>query len=90
MIAFKIIVYIYLIAPFVLLMTILLDKIIIKKQKKYKVKEYVDIYVVLPALKEQKIVKETIDWFKNIKYKGNFQNTFGVDKKYYSFIDDDN
>lgn len=73
MIVFKIIVYIYLIAPFVLLMTILLDKIVIKKQKKYKVKEYVDIYVLLPALKEQKIVKETIDWFKNIKYKGNIK-----------------
>ena len=71
MIIFKFVVYLYLIAPFVSLITILLDNIIIKKQKKYKVKKYADIYVLLPALKEQKIVKETIDWFKNIKYKGN-------------------
>lgn len=73
MIIFKFVVYLYLIAPFVSLITILLDKIIIKKQKKYKVKKYADIYVLLPALKEQKIVKETIDWFKNIKYKGNIK-----------------
>ena len=36
MIIFKIIVYSYLIAPFISLLTILFDKIIIKKQKKYK------------------------------------------------------
>ena len=70
MIIFKIIVYSYLIAPFISLLTILFDKIIIKKQKKYKTNKYADIYVLLPAFKEQKIVKDTIDWFNSIKYKG--------------------
>ena len=73
MILFKIIVYVYLLAPIISLLTILFDKIIIKKQKKYLVEKYANIYVLLPALKEQKIVKETIDYFRSINYKGNIK-----------------
>lgn len=73
MIFMKIVAYFYLLAPIISLLTIFLDKIIIKRQKKYKTKKYVDIYVLLPALKEQKIIKSTIDWFKKMKYKGNIK-----------------
>lgn len=41
-----------------------------QKLKKIKIKNYKDIYVLLPALKEQKIVNETIEWFHKVKYKG--------------------
>lgn len=73
MIFMKIVTYFYLLAPIFSLLTIFFDRIIIKKQKKYKTKKFVDIYVLLPALKEQKIVKNTIDWFKKMKYKGNIK-----------------
>lgn len=70
MVIVKVIAFIYFLAPLISVSTILLEKIYVKKINKVKVKKYVDIYVLLPALKEQKIVKETIDWFSNIKYKG--------------------
>lgn len=70
MVIVKVIAFIYFLAPLISISTILLEKIYVKKINKVKVKKYVDIYVLLPALKEQKIVKETIDWFSNIKYKG--------------------
>ena len=70
MVIVKIIAFIYFLAPLISISTIFLEKIYVKKINKVKVKKYVDIYVLLPALKEQKIVKETIDWFSNIKYKG--------------------
>lgn len=70
MILIKIIAFIYLLAPLISISTIFFEKFYIKKLMQEKVKKYVDIYVLLPALKEQKIVKETIDWFSNIKYKG--------------------
>lgn len=70
MIIIKVIAFIYLLAPVMSILTIFLDKIYNKKLKKVIPKKYVDIYVLLPALKEQKIVKDTIDWFSKIKYKG--------------------
>ena len=57
MIIFKFVVYLYLIAPFVSLITILLDNIIIKKQKKYKVKEKTQI---------KKQIEKCVDWKKEI------------------------
>lgn len=52
------------------LLTIFLEKIYKNKLKNIAVTEYKNIYVLLPALREQKIVNETIEWFKKIKYKG--------------------
>lgn len=52
------------------LLTIFLEKIYKNRLSKVSVKKYKNIYVLLPALREQKIVDETIDWFKKIKYKG--------------------
>lgn len=52
------------------LLTIFLEKIYKNILSKVQVKKYRNIYVLLPALREQKIVNETIDWFKKIKYKG--------------------
>ncbi|MGM9878936.1 MAG: glycosyltransferase [Bacilli bacterium] len=52
------------------ILTIFLEKKYIKKLGRIKIKKYKDIYVLLPALKEQKIVKSTIDWFSKYKYKG--------------------
>lgn len=51
------------------IITIPLEKFY-KAKLNIKPKIYKDIYVLLPALKEQKIVKSTIDWFKQIKYNG--------------------
>ena len=73
MIILKIIVTIYLIIPILSLLTIFIEKIYIKKINKYKTKDYIDIYVLLPCLKEQKIVKSTIDYFRKLKYKGNIK-----------------
>lgn len=55
------------------ILTIFLERKYKKKLAKIKVKEYKNIYVLLPALREQKIVDETINWFKKIKYKGNIK-----------------
>lgn len=63
----------YFIAGILSLISIPLGKIVEKKLKNIIPDKYVDIYVLLPALKEQKIVNETIDWFKNIKYNGNIK-----------------
>lgn len=67
----KIVIIMYLFAPILSLSTIFFEK----KYKKNlstnkKVIKYPDIFVLLPALKEQKIVKETIDWFSKMKYNG--------------------
>lgn len=68
-----IIIILYLITFILSLIVIPLGKIYETKLKKIKVKGFKDIYVLLPALKEQKIVEETIEWFKKIKYKGNIK-----------------
>lgn len=65
-----IIIVIYFLGFLFTLLTILLEKKYIKELDKIKVKKYKNIYVLLPALREQKIVDETINWFKNIKYNG--------------------
>ena len=71
---FKVLLYIilgvYFLGFIFTLLTIFLEKIYKNKLSKVKVKKYKNIYVLLPALREQKIVNETIDWFKKIKYKG--------------------
>ena len=69
---FLIIGLVYLSAFFLTLLTIPLEKKYKKKLNKSP-KCYKDLYVLLPALKEQKIVKTTIDWFSNIKYNGNIK-----------------
>ena len=73
MILIKIIVIIYFLATFAPLITHFMEKKYIKKINKIKVKKYVDIFVLLPAFKEQKIVDETIEWFRKFKYKGNIK-----------------
>lgn len=55
------------------LLTILLEKKYKKKLKKVDIKKYKNIYVLLPALREQKIVDQTIEWFRKIKYRGNIK-----------------
>ncbi|MDD4734108.1 MAG: hypothetical protein PHU05_04610, partial [Bacilli bacterium] len=65
-----ILVTIYLLRFLYSLLTILLEQTYLKKIKKVKVNKYCNIYVLLPALREQKIVKSTIDWFSNIQYRG--------------------
>lgn len=54
-------------------LTISLEKSYLKKLNKIKVKKYPNIYVLLPALREQAIVEETINWFSKLKYKGNIK-----------------
>lgn len=65
------IIILYLITFILSLIVIPLEKIYETKLKKIKVKNFKDIFVLLPALKEQKIIEETIEWFNGIKYKGN-------------------
>ncbi len=50
-----------------------LKKLYINKLNKINVNKYPNIYVLLPALREQQIVRETIDWFSKIKYNGKIQ-----------------
>lgn len=69
----KIIVTIYFLATFAPIITYFLEKIYTKKLKNIKIKNYIDIYVLLPAFKEQKIVDSTIEWFRKFKYKGNIK-----------------
>ena len=52
------------------LLTIALEKIYKNRLNKVKINKYKDIYVLLPALKEQKIVKQTLEHFSKVKYKG--------------------
>lgn len=73
MILIKIIVVVYFLATFAPILTTLMEKKYTKKINNVKVKKYVDIFVLLPAFKEQKIVNETVEWFKKIKYKGNIK-----------------
>lgn len=72
MIIIYIVTIFYLLAPISMLLTVLFEFIYKRKLSKIKLnkKDYKDIYVLLPALKEQKIVKDTITWFSNIKYNG--------------------
>ena len=70
MIIIKIVIFIYLIATFSPLITYVLEKKYKQKIKTQKIKKYLDIYVLLPCYKEQKIVNDTINWFKQFKYKG--------------------
>lgn len=69
----KIIIAIYFLATFAPIITYFLEKKYVKKIENTKIKKYVDIYVLLPAFKEQKIVDNTVEWFKKIKYKGNIK-----------------
>ena len=69
---FLVIGVIYLFGFIFTLMTIPLEKKY-RKQLTKKANKYRDIFVLLPALKEQKIVKSTVDWFKKIEYKGNIK-----------------
>lgn len=69
----SILVVLYLLRFFNSIFTIFLEKIYNNKLAKIKVKKYKDIYVLLPALREQKIVEDTINWFRNIPYKGNIK-----------------
>ena len=73
MLIIKIVLFIYLLVPIVCLITYFLDKHFKKEMKTLKTKKYDDIYVLLPCLKEQKIVESTIDHFKNITYKGSIK-----------------
>lgn len=73
MVLINIIVIVYLLATFAPLLTFVLNKIYIKKIYKTKVQKYIDIFVLLPAYKEQKIVETTIEWFRKFKYKGNIK-----------------
>lgn len=73
MVLINIIVIVYLLATFAPLLTYVLNKIYTKKIYKTKVKKYIDIFVLLPAYKEQKIVETTVEWFRKFKYKGNIK-----------------
>lgn len=73
MILIKIIIIVYFLATFAPIVTCLMEKIYTKKINKIKLKKYVDIFVLLPAFKEQKIVDDTIEWFRKFKYKGNIK-----------------
>ncbi len=55
------------------ILSIILEKIYLQKLSKVKTPKYRDIFVLLPALKEQKIVDSTINWFHKFKYKGNIK-----------------
>lgn len=68
-----VLIIIYLFRFFNSILSIFLEKIYSKKLSKIKVENYKDIYVLLPALREQKIVEDTIDWFSSIPYKGNIK-----------------
>ena len=54
-------------------LTIFGERVYQKKLSKVTIDKYRDIFVLLPALKEQKIVQSTIDWFRKIDYKGNIK-----------------
>ena len=75
MIIIYIVAIFYLLAPLSSLLTVPLEYIYKHSLKNIKLtkKDYKDIYVLLPALKEQKIVRDTIEWFSKIKYKGNIK-----------------
>src|SRR5574344_603166 len=74
MIIIEIILYllvtIYLLRFLYSLVSIPLEKLYLKKLNNVKIKNNKKIYVLLPALREQKIVKSTIDWFSSFKYSG--------------------
>ena len=42
-----------------------------KRVAKYKEKDYTEFWILLPALREQKLVKETIEYFNNLNYNAN-------------------
>ncbi len=75
MIIIYIVAIFYLLAPLSSLLTVPLEYIYKHSLKNIKLtkNDYKDIYVLLPALKEQKIVRDTIEWFNKIKYKGNIK-----------------
>lgn len=68
-----IILIVYMLGAFLTLLTIILEKVYKKRLKKVRVSKWKNIYVLLPALKEQKIVKQTLEHFSKVKYKGNIQ-----------------
>ncbi len=80
----------YLLTFIVSLLVIPLGKLYEKKLSKVKVTEYKNIYVLLPALKEQKIVNETIEWFKGITYKGNIKYIIITSEKEEKYYKDNN
>lgn len=66
-----IILIVYMLGALLTLLTIALEKIYKNRLSKTKINKYKDIYVLLPALKEQKIVKQTVEHFSKVKYRGN-------------------
>ena len=64
---------VYLFGGIFTILSIILEKRYNKKLSRVKVKKYRDIFVLLPALKEQKIVESTVNWFHKFKYKGNIK-----------------
>lgn len=85
-----IIIILYMAAFILSLIVIPLGRIYTKKINRISTKKYKDIYVLLPALKEQKIVDETIEWFKNIKYEGNIKYIIITSEKEEKFYKDNN
>lgn len=84
------IIVLYLLTFVLSLSVIPLGKIYEKKLSKVKTSKYKDIYVLLPALKEQKIVDETINWFRGIEYKGNIKYIVITSEKEEKFYKDNN
>lgn len=84
------IIILYLLTFVLSLLVIPLGKIYEKKLSKVKISKYKDIYVLLPALKEQKIVDETINWFRSIEYKGNIRYVVITSEKEEKFYKDNN
>mgnify|MGYP004471294319 FL=1 len=84
------IIILYLLTFVLSLLVIPLGKIYEKKLSKVKTSKYKDIYVLLPALKEQKIVDETINWFRSIEYKGNIRYVVITSEKEEKFYKDNN
>lgn len=71
---FQIVLIIFVLYHFLLIITtnitFLLEKIYMNKIKKVTTNIYPNIYVLLPALEEQKILYETMEWFSNLAYDG--------------------
>lgn len=68
-----IIIIVYFLGFLFTIISIFFEKLYLRKLKKVNSNQNKDIFVLLPALKEQKIVSSTIDWFKQIKYNGNIK-----------------
>lgn len=63
-----VIVLIYICTSLRLPLVVLYHNLLLKKLTKFKNKEFVDFYVLLPGLREQKLVKDTIEYFNKMDY----------------------